>query len=153
LERAPEVATPRPAQPEPPPPAPSEVTAELRAEWAAVAGEGSTLPPSTAPPLAEAGAASETPAPASPAQPPGGGPAAPFSSSTLAELYLQQGLVEKAVEVYRQVVQQEPGNDKARRRLAELESGAEHDEQSARRRAIERTIAGLEELLGAVRRR
>jgi hypothetical protein len=147
------VATPRPAQPEPPPPAPSEVTAELRAEWAAVAGEGSTLPPGTAPPLAEAGAAGETSAPASPAQPPGGGPAAPFSSSTLAELYLQQGLVEKAVEVYRQVVQQEPGNDKARRRLAELESGAEHDEQSARRRAIERTIAGLEELLGAVRRR
>jgi hypothetical protein len=87
------------------------------------------------------------------AQPTGGGPAAPFASSTLAELYLQQGLVEKAVEVYRQVVQREPGNDKARQRLAELESGGGHDLQAARRRAIERMIAGLEQLLGAVRRR
>ncbi len=78
----------------------------------------------------------------------------PFSSSTLAELYLRQGLVERAVEVYRRVVADEPGNARARSRLAELErapspSGA----RAARRAALERTIARLEALLAAVRRR
>jgi hypothetical protein len=78
----------------------------------------------------------------------------PFSSSTLAELYLRQGLVERAVEVYRRVVAEEPGNARARSRLAELEgppspSGA----RAARRAALERTIARLEALLAAVRRR
>ena len=78
----------------------------------------------------------------------------PFSSSTLAELYLRQGLVERAVEVYRRVVADEPGNARARSRLAELErapspSGA----RAARRAALERTIARLEALLAALRRR
>ena len=43
-----------------------------------------------------------------------GGPATPFSSSTLAELYFRQGLVDRAVEVYRQVLDEEPGNERAR---------------------------------------
>jgi hypothetical protein len=76
----------------------------------------------------------------------------PFSSSTLAELYLRQGLVQRAVEVYRQVLAEEPENERARTRLAELTS-APSDEHSARRRSLERTIAGLEALLVAVRRR
>jgi tetratricopeptide (TPR) repeat protein len=80
--------------------------------------------------------------------------AAPFSSSTLAELYLRQGLLDRAVDVYRQLVAQEPGNARGRARLAELERAAAPDaERVARRRALERTIARLEELLAAVRRR
>ena len=53
-----------------------------------------------------------------------GGGATPFSSSTLAELYFRQGLVDRAVEVYRQVLDEEPGNERARSRLAELESAS-----------------------------
>jgi lipopolysaccharide biosynthesis regulator YciM len=78
----------------------------------------------------------------------------PFSSQTLAELYYQQGLVERAVDVYRQLVEQDPSNEKARLRLVELESStAGPEERAARRRALERTIAGLETLLAAVRRK
>jgi hypothetical protein len=81
-------------------------------------------------------------------------PAAPFSSSTLAELYVKQGLPERAAEVYRQLLAEEPENQRARVRLAELESGLPGgDARAARRRALERTIAGLEALLAAVRRR
>lgn len=92
-----------------------------------------------------------------------GGEAPPFSSSTLAELYLRQGFAEQAIEVYRQVVAEHPEADRARARLAELVSvraggkvdgGREDcDEQECRRRALRRTIAGLELLLGMARRR
>jgi hypothetical protein len=82
------------------------------------------------------------------------GTTAPFSSSTLAELYHQQGLAERAVDVYRQVVQREPANEKARARLRELENAAGAPvDRATRRLVLERTIAGLEKLLGAVRRR
>jgi hypothetical protein len=78
----------------------------------------------------------------------------PFSSSTLAELYFQQGLVERAADVYRQLLEQEPDNEKARQRLAEIELPAPPaDDRAARRRGLQRTIAGLEALLGAVRAR
>jgi hypothetical protein len=112
-------------------------------------GERAGRPPSkpvAAPPAQEA-----------PRDPAGDGPGAsptPFSSSTLAELYFQQGLVDRAVDVYRQLVEQEPDNERARRRLGELEQAAPvADDRAARRHALERTIAGLTILLGAVRRR
>jgi len=82
-----------------------------------------------------------------------GAAASAFPSPTLAELYYQQGVVDRAVDVYRQVVEQEPGNEKARQRLAELEAGAGAGaDRAARRAALERTIAGLEQLVAAVRR-
>jgi len=82
------------------------------------------------------------------------GAATPFSSSTLAELYFRQGLVERAVEVYRQVLDEEPGNERARSRLAELESARPPaDARAARRAALERTIGGLEALLIVLQRR
>ena len=78
----------------------------------------------------------------------------PFSSSTLAELYLRQGIVDRAVEVYKQVLAEEPGNDRARSRLAEIEKAPLPAEtRAARRRALERTIAGLEALLSVLQRR
>jgi len=80
--------------------------------------------------------------------------AAPFPSSTLAELYFQQGLVDRAAAVYRQLLELEPDNDKAKRRLAELEQGEPASlDRASRRQALERTIAGLELLLAAVKRR
>jgi len=78
---------------------------------------------------------------------------APFSSSTLAELYFRQGLVDRAVDVYRQVLREEPGNERARSRLAEIESTPRADARAARRAALERTIAGLEALLLVLQRR
>jgi tetratricopeptide (TPR) repeat protein len=103
-------------------------------------------------------------APASPGAP----PSQEIISSTLAELYFSQGVTEKAIEVYRQVLLREPGNDRARARLAELERLEEHltseekaapappassdDPRQRRRLAVERTIARLEAMLGALRK-
>jgi hypothetical protein len=116
-------------------------------------------PPAPAAPQSVASSASAAPVPAvvppAPTAPqPATEGATPFSSSTLAELYYQQGLVERAVDVYRQLVTQDPANEKARLRLVELESAeGAPDERATRRRALERTIAGLESLLAAVQRR
>jgi tetratricopeptide (TPR) repeat protein len=88
----------------------------------------------------------------------------PLSSATLAELYLQQGLFERAVEVFRQVLEEEPGNERVRTRLAEIERMAresaadlpgpspdEGDQRAVQRRALQRAIARLEALLAVVR--
>jgi len=81
----------------------------------------------------------------------------PFSSPTLAELYLRQGFAERAVEVYRQLVAERPGDERARARLAELASqlavAGGGDAQELRRQALQRAITGLEALLGVWRRR
>ena len=128
---APVAAPPAPPAASTPPPAPPTVFAP-------------------APSGAGAGPAAAAAAPQAPASE----GTTPFSSSTLAELYYQQGLVERAVDVYRQLVSQDPANEKARLRLVELESAeGAPDERATRRRALERTIAGLESLLAAVQRR
>jgi len=59
-------------------------------------------------------------------------------TATLAELYVKQGLIGKAREIYRRLA--EGGNEAARRRLLELPSA-------------EARIRLLEELLARVRRR
>jgi tetratricopeptide (TPR) repeat protein len=82
----------------------------------------------------------------------------PLSSATLGELYLKQGFLDRAIEVYRQVVAQHPRDERARLRLAELVSGQlreeaeEPDPTQLRRRGLERTIRALELLLGVARR-
>ena len=91
-----------------------------------------------------------------------------IASSTLAELYFNQGFTDKAVEVYRQVAAREPGNDRARVRLAEIESliqaaaqpasptspppPPEAHARDAKREGLERAIAGLERMLASVRK-
>jgi FimV-like protein len=47
-----------------------------------------------------------------------------LQTNTLAELYLRQGLVDRAIEVYRSMLQVDPGNVRARRRLDEVVLGA-----------------------------
>jgi len=114
--------------------------------------------------------AAPAPAPPEPFRAPKPAPEADeLTSSTLAELYFNQGFTDKAIEVYRQLLQREPGNDRARTRLSELEAlerrlkeeegrvaasaaGGTGDAAAARRQAIERTIARLEGLLTALRK-
>jgi pentatricopeptide repeat protein len=99
-------------------------------------------------------------------------------SATLAELYFKQGFPEKAVEVYRQLIEREPDNDRLRRRLAELqdvgptsgpvpvadrapapppaaapvEAASSAPSPASRRVALERTIARLEGMLAAIKK-
>jgi tetratricopeptide (TPR) repeat protein len=127
--------------------------------------EGTTLPaapPRPAPPIDTPAAAPGEEAAVDEAAPPG--EPTPFSSSTLAELYLRQGLVDRSVEVYRQLLAAEPDNERARARLAEILGSAgavaaeplapgQEETRAARRRALERTIGRLEALLSVVRRR
>jgi tetratricopeptide (TPR) repeat protein len=98
-------------------------------------------------------------------------PVTELASPTLAEIYFSQGHPEKAVELYRQVVEREPANERARTRLGELEAmqtlvaeapapsveAAPAASQAflrgeARRAALWRTIRHLEGMLAAVRR-
>jgi tetratricopeptide (TPR) repeat protein len=89
-------------------------------------------------------------------------------SPTLAELYLNQGFPDKAIEVYRRLLEREPGNERARTRLGELERapaaatpapveapaprGEADAAREARRKALERTIDRLESLRAALQR-
>jgi hypothetical protein len=123
-------------------------------------------PERAAPGVAAAPAVPGPPPPAEPAVP---APAADLSSSTLAELYFNQGHTDKALDVYRQLLQREPGNERARARITELEAldrqlraeeargpqpepDAPVDPAAARRQAIESTIVRLEAMLAAVRK-
>jgi tetratricopeptide (TPR) repeat protein len=102
-------------------------------------------------------------------------------SATLAELYFKQGFAEKAIEVYRQLIEREPENDRLRRRLAELqhprpeipapkvrsmsdvapaptpatapaEAAPAATDPASRKLALERTIAKLEGMLAAIKK-
>ena len=118
----------------------------------AVAAEETVFEAEAAPERAEA--ASRAPLAMSAPADAATGAGTPFSSSTLAELYFRQGLVDRAVEVYRQVLDEEPGNERARSRLADIESAPRPtDARAGRRAAVERTIAGLEALLLVLQRR
>jgi hypothetical protein len=79
------------------------------------------------------------------------GPARELASPTLAELYASQGHVEDAVAVYREVVAREPERAAAESRLAELEHPTPEDRVATRRAVLQRTIARLEALQGALR--
>ena len=91
-------------------------------------------------------------------------PTPELSSPTLAELYFSQGVPERAAAVYRTILEREPWNERARRRLAEIEGGPLADaaaqalravpepaSPTGRREALERTIRRLEAFLAVVR--
>jgi tetratricopeptide (TPR) repeat protein len=88
-----------------------------------------------------------------------------LSSSTLAELYFNQGFTRQAIDVYKELLEREPGNGRIAARIAELEAierdlegglpiaaVAPSEPKASRRAAVERTITRLEEFLAAVRR-
>lgn len=144
-------------------PAYAAPTTFVREEPAVAAPAPPPLPPPPLATLPEPVTPSEPPAPPSP--PPE--PAPELASSTLAELYFNQGHTARAIEVYRQLLEREPGNERARARLTELVALEKHlqaeeraaprgeaplDPRAARRAAIERVIGRLEGLLVAVRK-
>jgi hypothetical protein len=122
-----------------------------------------SAPAPVAPPPIEVAAAPEAPPP----------PESAIASATLAELYFQQGFVERAAEVYRELLKREPGNARAQIRLRELEAAAAAAPRTGtalappvemtpepplprppdRREALTRTIERLEGLLAALSRR
>jgi tetratricopeptide (TPR) repeat protein len=98
-------------------------------------------------------------------------PEADLNSSTLAELYFNQGFTDQAIDVYRRIAEREPDNERVQARLRELEALQRHlhaeekpaapspapappsgDARAARRAALERTIARLEGLQAAFRK-
>jgi tetratricopeptide (TPR) repeat protein len=123
----------------------TELLAEAAREERGERLAGAPVPPP--PPPASVAAAPEV---AETVEPGGSGQA--VASPTLAELYLNQGFVDKAVEVYEELVQRDPDNEKAAQRLAELRAQASRDPVAARRRQVEHTIARLEGFLAAVKR-
>jgi tetratricopeptide (TPR) repeat protein len=51
---------------------------------------------------------------------PAKGPPRGMATATLAEIYFQQGYVDKAIEIYLKVLRHDPGDEKSRARLSEL---------------------------------
>lgn len=68
----------------------------------------------------------------------------PLATSTLAELYVTQGFTDKAIEIYRTILERQPDNREAADRLAVLE------QQGAENRAAELAAAEVEPLLPPV---
>jgi len=88
------------------------------------------------------------------------GKTTPLTSATLAELYVSQGVPQKAVEIYEKLVADSPGDARARARLSQLRAAVESpafaepaSSREARRADIERTIERLEAFLAAVKER
>ncbi len=95
---------------------------------------------------------------------------ADLNSSTLAELYFNQGFTDQAIDVYRQILDREPANERVQARLRELEAlqrhlqsevaapasaptpGSTGDPRAARRASLQRTIARLEGLQASFRK-
>jgi hypothetical protein len=50
------------------------------------------------------------------------GAGANVATVTLAEIYFQQGLKEQALQIYRQLLEREPGNESVRKRITEIEA-------------------------------
>lgn len=61
----------------------------------------------------------------------------PLSTATLAELYVQQGFSDKALEIYRAILASDPANDGVRARIAKLEGGMSPGVEPARAGAFE----------------
>jgi tetratricopeptide (TPR) repeat protein len=120
-----------------PPMSPEELAAMA---LAAATASATPAPPAAAP--APAPAATPTPEPE-------------LSSPTLAELYFDQGIFEKAIEVYRRLLQREPDNERLRARMGEIEAiqrraAAPVGVPGSRQEAIGRAIARLQDLRAAL---
>ena len=136
-----------------------ERTAEFAAFSVILPPPEATPEPSFLPPVAPAAAEEPAPALTAGASVEAHPEAAALSTSTLAELYFDQGFPDKSVQVYEELLEREPQNGRARARLIEIKAmsrpllqDALPDPRGERRRGLERKIARLEEMLAAVRR-
>lgn len=71
-------------------------------------------------------------------------------TATMAELYLSQGLKEKAISIYRSLIQHHPDNVIYRDKLAELLQG---NDVASPKDVTDKHVAGLEQWLFAIERR
>jgi hypothetical protein len=115
---APAMHSPSPATPAPLPPMPPPASAAAAATREPAAPAPAAAPPEPISAPSPAAAPAREPEAAPPAAEP---PAADLMSATLAELYFNQGFTVKAVEVYRQLLERDPGNGRLQRRLEELQ--------------------------------
>lgn len=67
----------------------------------------------------------DLPVPAAPAPPPGAGAdqESRIATVTLAQIYASQGFADRAIETYKQVLEQDPHNETIRRKIEELQQG------------------------------
>jgi hypothetical protein len=157
---------PAPLANEPAEPGPASPADQDRA-----AGLGTSTPaPAEAPPSKAAPSVTTAPEPPPPASPlaestpssadaQGDAAGANLSTPTLAELYCDQGFFDRAVEVYEQILEREPHNERVRARLIEVKAlgralpgATAPDPRDAERNALRRKIARLEQMLLVVRR-
>lgn len=60
----------------------------------------------------------------------------PLTTATLAEIYISQGFYKRALKIYRDLADQNPGNDDFRKKLLELKAVIDDDEEQARSAAV-----------------
>jgi len=65
-----------------------------------------------------------------------------MASVTLADIYLEQGYIEKAIEIYAELVTKEPHNEVYKKRLASLkkEWKAAHKKPGVLRKALQKKL-------------
>lgn len=102
-----------------------EPVTEVEIEPVGILGEEAPQP--AAPGVAPA-------APGATAYGPGPGPGAEqeFSTETMADLYAQQGLIDKAVGIYRKILEQDPGNEGVKLKLGALAAEAQPEPRAVR---------------------
>lgn len=60
----------------------------------------------------------------------------PLSTATLAELYVSQGFLKRALTIYRELMETEPDNEEFKARMFEIKEEIDKDQQSARDEAL-----------------
>lgn len=74
----------------------------------------------------------------------------PLATATIAELYVEQGFMKKALKIYRDLLDANPGNDELRQRIVDLKRRIDEDEVQARENAFTADMPFGEELAEAV---
>lgn len=74
----------------------------------------------------------------------------PLSTVTIAELYISQGFLKKALKIYRDLLDAEPENDELKQRLLELKLRIDEDEAKARENALEPAMAISESTMSEI---
>jgi tetratricopeptide (TPR) repeat protein len=74
----------------------------------------------------------------------------PLSTATIAELYIEQGFLKKALKIYRDLLDANPGNGELRQRIVDLKHRIDEDEAQARENAFTADMPFGEEFAEAV---
>lgn len=74
----------------------------------------------------------------------------PLSTATIAELYIEQGFMKKALKIYRDLLDANPDNEELRQRIVDLKHSIDEDEARARENAFTADMPFGEEFAEAV---